>query len=233
MKKIIISILFVLGITSMASAEVGVKVGLSGMVGLFETSGFENEDDEKNIAKAEESIAGMGSVFIEKTLGFLPGPLGRLSLGYDHVITDVKTESKTRTDNDLIGIVLLNSHPSNTNPTQIAENSVSASLDNINTIYLTARLTDWLYVKAGKQEMDVTTTETLATGSKYGNTSIDGTVLGVGLNFETIGGIFTRVEYNQTDLDGATLTSTTNADNKVTIDGIEGWSGKFSIGKSF
>ena len=109
MKKIIISILFVLGITSMASAEVGVKVGLSGMVGLFETSGFENEDDEKNIAKAEESIAGMGSVFIEKTLGFLPGPLGRLSLGYDHVVTDVKTESKTRTDNDLIGIVLLNS----------------------------------------------------------------------------------------------------------------------------
>ena len=67
MKKIMISILLVLGTFSMASAEVGVKIGVSGMVGVFEADGFEKEGTETNKSKnGEEILLGMGSVFVEK-----------------------------------------------------------------------------------------------------------------------------------------------------------------------
>jgi len=35
------------------------------------------------------------------------------------------------------------------------------------------------------------------------------------------------------DIDGVTLTSTTNSDNKVTLDGIDTASARISVGKSF
>jgi hypothetical protein len=238
MKKILISILLLLGTFSIASAEVGVKIGVSANIGTYEYSGKDSDLDsntsqgstETNIAKTEEALAGMGSIFIEKTLGFLPGPFGRLSIGYDHVPHELKSGSESRADDDL------KAKPSGGTSTENrirATNSVAVTLDNINTIYVLANITDWLYIKAGAQELDVNTRESLDTGSTYGNTSIDGTILGLGLHFQTAGGMFTRFEVNETSLDGATLASTNNTDNKVTLDGIDGTSARVSIGKSF
>ena len=238
MKKILISILLLLGTFSIASAEVGVKIGVSANIGTYEYSGKELTTNtagtatETNVAKTEEALAGMGSIFIEKTLGFLPGPFGRLSIGYDHVPHELKSGSESRTDQDLQAKIVSTTTLRGEQRATIT-NSVQVSLDNINTLYVLANITDWLYVKAGAQELDVNTGESLDTGSAYGNTSIDGTIFGLGLHFQTASGMFTRFELNETSLDGATLTSTTNSENKVTLDGIDGTSARVSIGKSF
>ena len=225
MKKILISTLLLLGTISFASAEVGLKIGVSGNVGVYEASGFEMEGTEKNIHKDnEEMVAGMGSIFIEKTLDFLPGPLARLSIGYDYVPYDIQTGSISRTDANQLGQEA--AHAKETN-------IVKATLKNINTAYLTVSLTDFLYIKAGLQEMDVETNEDLQTGSDYKNTSIDGYLIGIGAHIENDNGFFARLEINQTELDGAKLISTTNTDNSVTLEEVSGMSARVSIGKSF
>ena len=226
MKKITLAIFMALFSFSIASADLGVRVGTSGLIGLYETSGKEVENGETSTAKAQEAMGAMGSVFIEKQLSFLPGPLKRVSIGYDRVLHKIETGVSDRTDKDSsksVGFAL----------TQSVENSLSASLDNISTVYALLNITDWLYVKTGTMEMDLTTTESLETGSAYGNTSLDGSVVGFGLNFVTDGGIFTRIEWNDTTIDGAVFTSSTNADNKVTLNEITGTQAKISIGKSF
>ena len=194
MKKILISVFLLLGTFSMASAEIGVKVGISGTIGLFEATGFETEDGEKVQSNATgndkaETIGAMGSIFIEKTLGFL--------------FASVK-----------------------------GENKASATIDNINTVYLTANITDWLYVKAGKMSADVQTTESLVTGSKYGDSEIDGDVFGLGVQGMMDNGMFFRVEYNDISLDGETINSTNTA-NKINLDSVSGEAARISVGKSF
>jgi hypothetical protein len=232
MKKIIISILLLLGTFSMASAEIGLKLGISGNIGLFEATGFETEAGEKNgtgtagVDKAE-SIGAMGSVFVEKTLTFLPGPLSRLSIGYDHVVHKIQTGTSSRRDIDLVAKTL-GHHPQRT-----GDNKAAATIDNINTLYLTARITDWLFIRAGSVEADVETQESLFTGSKYGNTTVDGTVYGIGVEHKSDNGFFMRAEWNSLDLDGNKLTSTTNSANSITLTDITGESARLSVGKEF
>ena len=56
---------------------------------------------------------------------------------------------------------------------------------------------------------------------------------GVGYDRTTDSGMFFRVEGNVMEFDGATLTSTTNADNSVKMSELNGVSGKVSIGRAF
>lgn len=228
MKKLTLAIFMLLGTFSTASAELGINVGVSGMVGVYETSGSEIMTGETNTAKAEELLVPMGSVFIEKSLGFLPGPLSRLSVGYDRVLHDLKTGTQTRNEMTL-GALPQSINGARTNVNQKA----GATLSNINTLYVTANITDWLYVKYGNTEMDVETTESLDTGSSYGNTSLDGTVIGFGIHLDGPSGLFTRFEYNDTSYDGVTLTSASDATTSVKLNDVDGTSGKISIGKTF
>ena len=232
MKKLLISAILLLGSFSMASAELGVKIGISGNMGVFEATGSESENGTvtRNVpGDKAEMLGAMGSVFGELNLGFLPGPFSRLSVGYDHVIHKIQTGTTGRTDID-------GDLQAKTNGNHIryqGTNSVAATIDNINTVYAIVNITDWLFVRAGVIEADITTEESLHTGSDYGNTSVDGTVYGAGLAFQTETGFFMRAELNETSLDGVTLTSTTNADNSVTLDGIDGTTARISVGKAF
>ena len=47
---------------------------------------------------------------------------------------------------------------------------------------MVVKANDNFYIKAGMMEVDVITNESLGTGSTYGNTSLDGTMLGFGYN---------------------------------------------------
>jgi hypothetical protein len=231
MKKLLISGLLLIGSFSMASAEVGAKIGVSLNVGVFEASGFETDigpnATEKNLTTGtNEMLGAMGSVFVEKSLGFLPGPLGRLSIGFDHVPHDIKTGKQSREEMRLTGLA------EGGGATRKETNTASATLNNINTYYLTLNITDWLYVKGGMMEMDVISTETLASGNTYNDGSIDGTIFGLGIQNMTDNGMFFRAEYNQTDLDGTTIKST-NTNNSVTISDVKGDTYRLSVGKSF
>ena len=226
MKKLTIAILMLLTSFSIVSAEIGVRIGGSVEVGEFTTSGFENENGEVSETKTEKGFVGLGSYFIEGQLGFLPGPLKRISIGYSTVPHKLSTGTSSRTTNDLGAAAAVSAFPQ-------ADNAISAEISNYDTVYATVNLTDWLFVKYGTLDMDVKTTENLDTGSEYGNFSTSGTVWGVGLHHQTESGFFGRVEWNDTEIDGKSLTSSTNADNIVTLKEMTGDTAKISFGKAF
>ena len=228
MKKILLFTTVICLFLVPARAELGINIGVSAQVGSAEASGNEKDSNTDgttttNTSKTEEMLFGTGSFFIEKTLDFLPGPFARLALGYDYVPHDIGTGTATNIRFDQDGD-LLNDR---------VENNVKANFEDLNTFYLTADITDWLYVKAGLVSVDAISKETLGTGSAYGNAKLDGEVYGFGLKTSTDSGLFFRAEANWMDIDGVTLTSTTNSDNTVTLDGIDTVSGRISIGKSF
>ena len=84
MKKITIAILMLLGSFSMASAELGVKLGASLNIGVFHATGTDLDASSPTTGAAggaattqsedATGVAGFTSFFIEKDLSFLPGP---------------------------------------------------------------------------------------------------------------------------------------------------------------
>ena len=217
MKKIIIAVSFILSSFSMVSAEIGVNLGVSGNLAVFHATGVETEVAEKNTEDAT-GVAGYSSFFIEKTLG------DRITIGYDYVSSslDSETTETIRLDD------------SDTDATESQKtNSVKVSFEDLSTLYVALNISENFYVKAGITSVDVNTKESLATGSEYGNTSLDGSVMGVGYNNTFDNGMFFRVEGTYMDFDNAKLTSTTNTDNTIELNNLEGASGKVSIGKSF
>ena len=201
---------------TVASAEVGINLGISGNLGAFQATGSETENDEKNKEDAV-GAAGWASIFLEKTLG------DRISIGIDYVPSALETETSERVVQDLGAAGASNSRT----------NKIKVDFEDLTTLYLTANITDNLYAKAGMMQVDVITKETLGTGSAYGNTSLDGTLLGLGYNGTFANSMFVRLEGNYMSFDSASLTSTTNSLNKVSIDDLNGVSAKLSVGKSF
>jgi len=115
----------------------------------------------------------------------------------------------------------------------VVTNTVKASFENLTTIYLNLNMTENLYFKAGMASVDVITGESLATGSQYGDGDMDGTVLGLGYSNDFGNSMFIRFEGTYMDLGSLSLTSSTNSDNKVSIDDLNGVSGTIKIGRSF
>ena len=220
MKKTILATIFSVFYLTSVSADVGVNVGFSGQVGIFAASGTENVagtgTGTRSHNGSEHGEAGWGSVFIEKTLG------SRLAIGVDYVPGALETETTESVRYD----------KTTTDTRTAKENTVQVDFDELTTLYLTAKLNDNLYIKAGMMEVDVITNESLATGSTYGNTSLDGTMLGIGYNNTFDNGLFIRAEGNYMDFDGASLTSSANS-NDVKIDQLHGVSAKLSVGQSF
>jgi len=234
MKKITIAILATLFSYSIASAELGVSIGVSGQVGVFHATGTESHDLEKSSEDAT-GVVGYTSIFIEKKLSFLPGPLSRLSIGYDHVPETLSSEEAQNTRTNYNDGVLADtsgcvSGVGGTN-CPLVDNKVKLDFEDLNTTYISFDVTDNLYVKAGWVTVDIITKETLGTGSTYGNTSIDGNSLGIGWAMKRDNGLFMRFEANHTEFDNASVTG--SGTNIVTLNNLEGAMGKISIGKTF
>ena len=224
-KLIIVTLAFMLGSFSMASAELGVNVGFSGQMGAFVANGTENEDTEQHRGSAA-SIVGYGSVFVEKTLG------SRLSVGVDYVPYALESETAQELRTDQVGALATN---------VAVTNKIQVDFEDLTTLYAMLNLNENFYIKAGVVSVDVLTNESLGTGSSYGNTSLDGNMYGAGYNQKFDSGLFLRAEGNVMMFDGASLTSTadcatrvgTCANNVIKLEELNGVSGKISIGKSF
>jgi len=198
-----------------ARAELGVNVGISGAMGVFHATGQENENGEISSDDAT-GVAGYGSIFVEKTFG------DRLIIGVDYVPSALESETTETVVEDMT-----------TSATRTAKtNKVQVDFEDLTTFYLALNVTENLYVKAGYVQVDVITNETLATGSTYANTDMDGSTFGIGYNAKFDNGIFARMEGSYTDFGGATVTAS-NTDNKVSLKNLEGAAAKISIGKSF
>jgi hypothetical protein len=223
MKKILLTTLLSVFYITSASADAGINIGVSGQMGLFAASAKETHTDTTSSSSTtfkssdtEVAAVGYASVFIEKTLG------ERLAIGIDYVPSALESDTVESTKTDLSGT----GSPLSSSKT----NTVQVDFEDLTTIYLAFNISENMYVKAGAASVDVITKESLGTGSSYGNVSLDGTVLGVGYNKTFDNTMFVRVEGNYMELDGA---SVSNADNKITLNGIDGVTGKISVGKSF
>ena len=215
MKKLIIAFLAMsFGSFSIASAELGVNIGVSGQMGVFDADGSESEKGSLE-RDGTTTVVGYSSVFIEKTLG------SRLTIGFDYVPTALSTDTAESTR-----CLTLNCATTGVN-------SIKADFEDLSTVYASLNITENFYIKGGMVTVDVLTKESLATGSDYGNASLDGEMYGAGYNYDFSNGIFLRAEANVMMMDGFTLTSTTNAANVIKLDHLNGANGKVSIGKSF
>jgi len=217
MKKLVTIIIASLLSFTMASAEKGVNIGLSGSMGGFVATATESagERDKEDAALA----VGWASVFLEKDLGDSP-----MTIGIDYVPTSQGTETNTSQRRQLTGVG---------NATALVTQSVQVDFDDLTTVYLMGRMGENLFAKIGYMSVDVVTNETLGTGSTYGDGDMNGTLIGVGYNNDLSNGMFVRVEGNYMTFDGLTLTATNNAENQITIDTLDGAMAKISIGKSF
>jgi hypothetical protein len=226
MKKMILTLfLGLLMFISKASAEIGVNVGISGQLGLYAATATEFDEgthgttsgpDETN--KESEFLGlGYGSIFIEKTLGQY------LLVGIDYVPSALETETSETIVND----------KGATDASTKKTNKVQVDFEDLTTYYVGLNLGDsGAYVKAGIVTVDVITNEKMGTGSTYGNTDLDGTLIGLGYNRDFDNGMFVRAEGAYTEFDGASVTSSTTV-NKITLNSLDGVTGKISIGKSF
>ena len=77
------------------------------------------------------------------------------------------------------------------------------------------------------------TNENLATGGAYNDTSLDGTMVGIGFARDLDNGAFFRVETLYMEIDGTELTNANDSNKKVKADGITGASVGISVGKTF
>ena len=219
MKKVIITLIASVFYITSVSADMGVNLGLSGSAGLFSATGKE-VDTGPNLTEttedAEHGEAAFSSIFLEKTLG------DRFTVGIDWVLNDLSTDTvESRRQDKTTGTSSSN-----------VENKIQIDFENLTTYYINFNVSENLYAKVGMATVDIITGETLGTGSTYGNTDMDGTVLGVGYNATFGNSAFIRVEGNYMDFDGASLTSSTGV-NKVSLNNLDGVTGKLSIGKSF
>jgi hypothetical protein len=158
---------------TLASAELGVNVGVSGQMGVFTAEAEETLAGQRKGKDDAIGVFGYGSIFVEKTLG------DYVSVGVDYVPSSLSSETAESVRRDKVL-----ASPAGTEKTQ----KVQVDLEDLTTIYLAINVTENFYVKAGMMEVDVITKESLGTGGAYGNTSLDGTVLGLGYNKDLTNG---------------------------------------------
>ena len=236
MKKTLLAVFFSLFISSIASAEIGVNVGVTAQIGSMEAKGEESSSaGTTETSDTEEALFGTAGLFIEKDLSFLPGigdGIGsRITIGYDNIAHDISlgTQTNVRNTTTLGAAGAL---------TPAGENAVQATVTDFQTIYARVNILDWLYVKAGEVtvDFDAEFTKNGVVSTAYGSKSheLDGTIVGVGVEQSMDNGLFFRVEYNSYDIDGKSVTNSTT-DSKFTakLKDVSGETARISVGKAF
>jgi len=219
MKKYFYLIVFMLGFLNSSYAD-GMKVGVSLTAGVFEASAKEKEADETSVSKSGEIFAAIPSIFVEKVL-----PNDQVSIGLDWVPMGIESETTNHKQVDRKG--------EGDGVGGTVDNNVQVDFENLLTLYVKANVNNNVYLKAGLSQVDAVTNEKLGTGSKYGDETLEGYILGIGYEMDTGSNMFVRAEANWMEFGGATFKSTNNADNSVSTSDIDGYGARVSIGKSF
>ena len=259
MKKILAVICFIFLPLNFANAEI-LSFGVSGNVGLLEADGKETitgtSEREVTFGNNNTSVQTAGVESTSSTKGSEDVAIGylslfgeahlfdsglRLGLSYVPYALESETTANDRHDN------CKNEGAANANVTTTAcvntKQTVQIDVEDLVTMYLAYHhevnfgFIDSVFVKAGIIEADVITKEKLSSGSKYGNATLEGQLIGLGVEKNMENGLFVRVEANMTEFDSIKLKNLeTDVDaNKNTIDitGLDGATATLSIGKSF
>ena len=218
MKKLITAIIAFTFTAFTANAEV--RVGITAAFTDFEVTGKETLKSSSNVTNGsnEESVL-VPSLFIEARNEFGVG----VGLDFVPAEAEIGDKSKTKIDTDT-------DDASDTSGVNRAKAEVSSHY----TVYATIPV-KMAFIKLGYVSADVDTTEKLATGTSYGNETVNGTYIGIGIDRDLPNGFFVRAEAGFTDYDDISLQGSADADsvrNKVDAD-IDATSLRLSVGKAF
>ena len=223
MKKTLIGLVISMFWIVSASADVGARLGVTGNAALYAATATELDtgshgtttDFDESQTQSEYLGLMYGSVFAE--VGF-----GPMFVGVDYMPGAIDTEESTTTVGD---------KTTSATSTQVT-NKVKVEFEGLTNFYAGVRILDSFFIKAGTLSVDLNTKETLGTGSTYGNTTVDGTMMAVGMDKVMDNGMFVRVEGQYSEFDSASLTSSSGS-QKITMDSLDGVVAKLSIGKAF
>ena len=231
MKKYVYLIAFLFGFTSAVNGN-GVNLGVSLIGGVFDADGAEKfTGDHVSGASADnvtkktategdeaETAFYFGSLFAEKELN------DTFAVGIDYVPMSLDSEE---TEN------IQRSGGIDKQESDDATNKVSVSFEDMVTLYATVRSPVGVYAKVGYIEVEVVTNDNLGTGGSYGDTTMEGYIVGVGYNHDLDSGAFVRLEANMMEFDDVSVKSTVDATKSIEASGIEGYGARVSIGRSF
>jgi len=198
------------------------RIGVSAAFTQFSSDGTETmKSSGTKTSKTHDETVVVPSIFIEAAND------NGLAIGLDFMPVEAElgsgTNARTDTDTD---------DASDT----AGNNKVSAELTSHTTLYLSKSLGDsGAYLKGGVAMATIDTTETLATGSKYGNEDVTGLLIGLGVNRDNANGTFFRTELTYTDYEDVSITGTADSDsvsNKIEAN-IDAVAFRISIGKAF
>ena len=212
----------VLGLLSFGSLAVAdMKVGLTiGAVDMEPTALEEkfNANTNKVTADSEEIQVPFASVFIEKDFGLV-------ALGIDITPYDIDSEelnnarTATRGDGDQ----------------DTTDSKVTVTVENPVMIYALLQNDAGAFIRVGASQANVTTEETITTGSKYPNTEIYGghVSLGVERGFGSNDLAF-RIEGGYSGYTNVTVVNDQTArPTKIHVQHMDGFTAKVSILKTF
>ncbi|MBD1149835.1 hypothetical protein IDH12_00385 [Pelagibacterales bacterium SAG-MED29] len=210
MKKLITILFFTL---YMGASHAEFNFGVSGALTQIDASGSEIEGGETN-TKSVSNVVVIPSLFAEF------GVTDRITIGVDYVPMTADVSDKTYTRNDIETSVTDTATTSSTSRSQKA----SAELSDHMTVYADVMINDEVFVKFGGVQVELETKDSLGTGSKYGDETVNGYLIGVGTKKDVdFFGKFIKLEVIYTDYDDISITSsvartgvTTN--NKITAD---------------
>ena len=224
MKKLLLSMVFSLLYITSASAGMGVNVGVSGNAGIFAASAKETNPTSGNDTGngTEHGSAAWGSVFVEGVIN------DQFMVGIDYVPGALSTDTTETAKSNFAP-----ASGTNLPAYELKTNKIQVDFEHLTTLYVGFMMGESLYVKAGVTTVDVITNESLGTGSSYGDTELDGSSFSVGYHKAMDNGTFLRMEGNYMNFDAQALTSSTNADRKISLRNLDGVSGRVSLGKSF
>ena len=211
MRKLFLTTLSIILIPFAVSAET--RIGISGAFSTFDTSGTETtkSSNEANSGSKSEDVVVPG-IFIEKTNN------SGVALGFEFNPGEAELGSGTGADDDA---------------ETSGANKASAEVSSHMSLYGLFPLGP-AYLRFGFVHASIDTTETLATGTKYGNEDVDGRIFGLGLQKDLTSAFF-RIEATYTDYDDVKYLGTLDSDsvrNTIEAD-VDSTAIKLSLGKSF
>ena len=206
------SALFVNGTISAVAAELG--YGITAAIVNLEADGSETETGSQTAETTNASVSHtfpIASIFAE-----MQGDRWTLGLDYIPIDADVSDKAKSRTDTETS--VTGNNATTSTSRTNTAQAELAHHL----TTYVEFKPRDSMYFKLGYIIADLNTTESLDTGSSYGNASLNGIMYGVGFKNDLNRG-YLKMELTYSDYDNISLTDSTGrtgvtTNNKISAD---------------
>ena len=203
MKKIItIAFAIFFSFSNLAFAEM--RYGISAALTMIDATGSETEGGETNSGAADNMVV-IPSVFVEFDAG------NNLSIGLDYIPMDADVSDDVKSRSDTETSVSGTANSTTTARTQKAQ----AELTDHITLYANYDLGGY-FVKAGVAQVTINTTESLGTGSTYGNVDIYGGVFGIGA-----GDGNHRFELVYTDYEDISITSGVTRTDVSTANKIE------------